>query len=306
MHMSNRTAKFVSAIFAGFLAGAPLTTISHSAARAADDCLSGPKDQTPQGGHWYYRIDRVTKRHCWYLGEEREKLSQIAPPNAASSANPVSPKTDAAMQRALADAHAELHAQTRIEQPDHGDDRPTPEIPTDAAAREDNRGARTSGAETPRSIVASRWPDPSGANPTANPAPNNAYPVTSVTPASRPLPPSVLAAGQFAAADLSSETPAYSVQMLLAALMAALALAGIMGSVIFKFGSAPRSAQAKIRERRGAIWEATDDDSILLSAHPGTDAAARRTGFARDLDEAHSPNDRIAEFFSQLSKRAPT
>ena len=105
---------------------------------------------------------------------------------------------------------------------------------------------------------------------------------------------------------MSSETPTYSVQMQLAALMAALALAGIMGSVIFKFGSAPRSAQAKIRERRGVIWEPTDDDSILLSAHPGTDAAAHRTGFARDLDQAGDPKDRIAEFFSQLSKRAPT
>ena len=46
--MSNRTAKFVSAIFASFLAGAPLTTISHSATRATDDCLSGPKGQTPE------------------------------------------------------------------------------------------------------------------------------------------------------------------------------------------------------------------------------------------------------------------
>ncbi|HEY5125851.1 MAG TPA: hypothetical protein VIJ35_00885, partial [Bradyrhizobium sp.] len=62
--MSNRTAKFLSAILASLLAGAALATMSHSPAHAADDCLSAPKDQTPGGGHWYYRIDRATKRHC--------------------------------------------------------------------------------------------------------------------------------------------------------------------------------------------------------------------------------------------------
>ncbi len=73
--MANRTAKFVSAIFASVLAGAPLATLSHNAARAADDCLAAPKDETPEGGHWYYRIDHASKRQCWYLREEGEKLS---------------------------------------------------------------------------------------------------------------------------------------------------------------------------------------------------------------------------------------
>jgi len=74
--MPNRTAKCASAIFAGFLAGAPLTIISYGAAGADDECLSSPKEQTSQGGHWYYRIDHATKRHCWYLREEGEKLSK--------------------------------------------------------------------------------------------------------------------------------------------------------------------------------------------------------------------------------------
>ena len=42
-HMPNRTAKFVSAVFASVLAGIPLATASHSATPAADDCLSGPR-----------------------------------------------------------------------------------------------------------------------------------------------------------------------------------------------------------------------------------------------------------------------
>jgi len=39
--------------------------------RAGDDCLAGPNTAAPQGSHWYYRLDRLTHRQCWYLGPER-------------------------------------------------------------------------------------------------------------------------------------------------------------------------------------------------------------------------------------------
>jgi hypothetical protein len=39
------------------------------AALAADDCLAGPSRPPAQGGHWYYRLDRVNNRKCWYLVE---------------------------------------------------------------------------------------------------------------------------------------------------------------------------------------------------------------------------------------------
>ena len=38
---------------------------------AADDCLAGPNTEAPQGSHWYYRLDRLSHRQCWYLGPER-------------------------------------------------------------------------------------------------------------------------------------------------------------------------------------------------------------------------------------------
>jgi hypothetical protein len=38
---------------------------------AADDCLAGPNTAAPQGSHWYYRLDRLAHRQCWYLGPER-------------------------------------------------------------------------------------------------------------------------------------------------------------------------------------------------------------------------------------------
>lgn len=37
---------------------------------AGDTCRSSPGAAAPQGLHWYYRVDRATKRHCWYLNSE--------------------------------------------------------------------------------------------------------------------------------------------------------------------------------------------------------------------------------------------
>ena len=152
IHMPARTAKFVSAIFASILAGIPLATVSHGATPAADDCLSGPKDPAPNGSHWYYRIDHATKRHCWYLKDE--KPSQSAAANSSPSAKPASPSAETTTQRSIADAHAELPAQAAIEQPKRGDGL-APAIAADATIA-------TPAAETQRSAVASRWPEQSG------------------------------------------------------------------------------------------------------------------------------------------------
>jgi hypothetical protein len=301
MHMPSRSAKFASVLFASFLAGTPVTSLLFGAARAADECLSGPKEQTPAGSHWYYRIDHASKRHCWYLREEGETLSQSAAPNSPPSAKPVAPRPAAAMQPSVADAHAELPAQTRTEAPDRDVAR-AGAMPADIAIRENSTSVPDPQAQ--RSIVAARWPNQPDVDPSTvastDPAPNNANAQVSAAP--RPQPSNV-AAGPLAAAAV--ETPAYSAPMQLAALIGALALAGILGSVIFKFVNSRRLRRARIRRRRGPIWESTDDDRIVLSGHPGADALPRRTGFARDLDQVRR-DDRVAEFFSQLTKRTPT
>jgi hypothetical protein len=38
-------------------------------ALAADDCLAGPNRAPGPGGHWYFHLDRVSDRKCWYLVE---------------------------------------------------------------------------------------------------------------------------------------------------------------------------------------------------------------------------------------------
>jgi hypothetical protein len=42
------------------------TGISIDSARA-DTCLAAPKTAAPGGQHWYFHIDRATRRKCWYL-----------------------------------------------------------------------------------------------------------------------------------------------------------------------------------------------------------------------------------------------
>lgn len=298
--MPNRTAKFVSAIFASILAGTPLTTISHSATVAADDCLSGPKGLTPAGGHWYYRIERITKRHCWYLAEERDKLSQAAPQNTSASAKLLPPEADTAMQQSVANARAELPAQTyRYEVPN-------PVSPANAAGLNDTLRANAPDANAPLSVVASRWPEPSGVSSASGPrlATGN---LAANTPANAiAAPPPVVAAVTLAAADSSSQSRPGSIPTLLVAIVGALALAGITASLIFKFGRAPHPRRGEIRARRGPIRESTDDDSIVLSDQRGAHVLPHRTQFFHGFGEASDPNDRIAEFFSRISGRAPT
>ncbi|HEY0219157.1 MAG TPA: hypothetical protein VGC26_05230 [Afipia sp.] len=77
-------------------------------AYADDDCLSGPKATTPTGQHWYYRIDRTTKKHCWYLADHGAKVNKSA---TAKNAGPVAGSEDAQatpLEESVADARAEL------------------------------------------------------------------------------------------------------------------------------------------------------------------------------------------------------
>lgn len=302
--MPNRPARFVSAIFASVLAGAPLAIISGNGAHAADECLLAPKDQTPQGSHWYYRIDHASKRHCWYLRAEGGKLSQSAPQNPSQSTEPTAPNAQTATQRSIANAHAELPPQTSIDPPDRND----APVPANTATSENSAVAPSTAA--PGSIVASRWLDPSAMSSAITPQPatsNTAANLpsdsaTNDTAAATPaaVPP---VAADASAADASQAQPA-SIPMLLAVMTGALALAGFTASIVLKFGGARARGTASSRLRRDKIWERADHDDVRLPAYPDSEIVPRRTVFPRDLDEAAEPDDRVAEFFAQLLKQA--
>jgi len=238
----------------------------------------------------------------------------------ATPAKAAAAKPAPAAQRSVADAHAELPWQSRIEQPSR--DRSVPAITADAAVGEINPDVKPPVAEGQQPNIVSRWlgqsdTDPlnnpiflTSPTPLAGPLPNGAAPISpiankedpdtnvSAAPPTQPLQPP--AAGQFAAADLSS--PTHSVQMLLAAILGALALAGVMGRAIFKFVGPRSPAKLKGRKRRGAIWKSADDGRTTSNAYSAADALSPRPDFPRDLDQVDDPGDSIAELLRDLSR----
>jgi hypothetical protein len=315
--MSHRAAKFASAILASFLASAAFPAISYSATSTTEECLTGPKDQTPEGSHWFYRIERGTKRHCWYLKDASDKVSQAAPANSEPAANPAPPSREPTAQRSLADAHAELPLpQTRFDPPPAA--RPAQPIASPAASPDSNRPATAQDAQA--SLIASRWPDPSNMNASPSTAPpsdvnasadpqpaadNSDANANAETEADvAPTPPAV-ATVPLAAADASSVKQSVSMQTLLLVVVGALALAGLIGSVIFRFGSRRRSSRKQLRGSQRINWDlvAADRPQSSPSNYPGPQVRMPRAGIPRELRPANDAyatmaNDRIANDFA--------
>jgi hypothetical protein len=291
--MPRRTVKFVSAILAGILAGTALATTSRGETVAPDDCLSTPKGETPQGAHWHYRIEHGTKRHCWYLRQEGERLSQASPQNILPPVKPPAPAAapaNPAPQRPLADARAELQPQ-----PNRDDAltaaAPTAAVPANEVARLDGSGASASSA-----VLATRWPEPA-ASPPASPQTVQSDQAANMPADSTVSPAPVDAAVIPADADSSS----YAERGIMPLLVAILGAFTLGAAIIFNFGRPRRRQPRKVRVRRGPIWETTDDDRIVLSDHPGTNAHLRRPRFARGSGEAE---DRKSESHRRQPRRA--
>ena len=94
--------------------GAPLTTISDSAAKGADDeCLSSPKDQTPQGGHLV--LSYRSRHETSLLVSQGETTKSRLKPQQSRFHRIALP-----FQRSIAEARAELPAQGTYRQPNRG------------------------------------------------------------------------------------------------------------------------------------------------------------------------------------------
>jgi hypothetical protein len=303
--MPNRAARFASAVLASVLAGAFLTAIPRSAAATDDECLSAPKGETPQGSHWYYKFDRASKRQCWYLRDEGE----VAAANVAP-AKPSSKPASAAMQPAMADARAELPP-PRNAAPSR-EDLPAVTITANAPLSEADKVLQPPPLAQPLSAVAtSRWPGQPDAytttGPAANPGvsaapvPDNAYANADAGPALQAQPPSPPVANQFTAPDLPP-APTHSVQMLLAAILGALALAGVMARLIFNFVGTRRRARRKPRGGRAAIWKSAAPARRKQAIYVGA-AKPPQPHSPRDLDQVGDPDDRIAELLRDFSRK---
>lgn len=306
--MPNRTATFASAVIASLLASALPAAVSYAATPAANDCLSDPKDQkTPQGSHWYYRIEHPSNRHCWYLRGEHDAASQIAPTNSSvngsASENPAPPNT--AMPGSIANAHAELPSpQTRSDQ--------------DASAAAGQLSAAAADIDTPpranlpdanmlRSVVASRWPEQLAA---ASPAVSDTSPDNSAANAPSPptaTQPSAAAVAPPAAADATTEKQSVSTQMLIIAIVGALSVAGLAASAV-GYGGRRKNLFGEIQVAsngdRRAIWETTLTDRPLPSPFAAPAALRPNIGIPRELREAGNHDDKIAEMLTRLARSA--
>lgn len=257
--MARRAAKFISALFASVIAGAPVATMSQNAANApaaADDCLPGPKGATPQGQHWYYRLDHANKRQCWYLREEGERPPQ-ATATAPATDKPAAQKTEAPPLRSLQDAHAEV-PMPRAASDQDATESITPAPAAAAPPAFPRADATSSGTQQP--AVVSRWPDVSTS--TAAVSAPAAPPVDAASVQQRQQSaPSPAAAVTLAAADLPVQKPTGSIQTLLLVVLGALGLAGLSGSVIYRFAGARNPVRHQPGQRRRVNWEPPADNS---------------------------------------------
>ena len=319
--MSNRTAKFVSAIFASLLAGANFAAVAENATKPADSCLAGPKGAVPAGNHWYYRIDHATKRHCWYLGEEKDKAAAATPQDAAAptaapvaaaapATDPVPPQANATVPKSIADAHAELPSpQTRGDQDAGVSVQPRSSGAAAAPAIQNSqRAVAPDAAVAQPSIVTSRWPDSLGVNSSNNPqiaaadppppatAPANARAAPQPAPTASPV--------ALAAADSSLQRQSGSTQLLLMVMAGALALAGVTASLVFRFARAG-VVQPEIRGDRRAIWDSVNTDRSPRSSpslFPGENVPRWRDRIEQDPRAPDDPERRVTEMLARLAR----
>jgi hypothetical protein len=87
-----------------------LTTEATLSEPAAEQCKASPGGAAPRGMHWYYRSNRATNKHCWYLGpagvhvKSHTATAAVADAPAARKANPADADNAAPMQAVTADS----------------------------------------------------------------------------------------------------------------------------------------------------------------------------------------------------------
>ncbi|MBC9876212.1 hypothetical protein G8O24_02495 [Bradyrhizobium sp. INPA01-394B] len=284
--MGNRTAKFISALVGSIIAGAPLAAVSQNApsppsaastTNAASDCLTSPKGAAPQGQHWFYRLERATKRQCWYLRAEAAKDGKAT--TQAASSTPDSPPP-----QSVQNARAEYIAPQSTAAPAAAT-APTPAQPAPAA-----------GGEPGQPAVTTRWPDAAAAAPAQQPAAEPAAAQPDASPAPVAL----------AAADVPAEKPTGSLPTLLLVIGGALALAGLLGSVIYRFAGGRVRVQTADRRINWDNGQDPDDSRAPWRTEPVPTARLARplpVDFDAMRSDAMRSQARQIDAFSDASGR---
>ncbi|QQN67029.1 hypothetical protein JIR23_15750 [Bradyrhizobium diazoefficiens] len=302
--MGNRTANFISALIGSVIVGVPMAAVSQNApsapgatstANATSDCLASPKGIAPQGQHWFYRLERTTKRQCWYLRAEGAKEGAKAPPSVqatadASNAAPAAPQS-------VQNAHAEYVAPQASA---------APSAPAPAAVAPPQAPGTNADANAAQPAVVTPWPDAAAAAASPAPQPSPATPsapaTASAQPSAKPAPSP--APVTLAAADAPADKTTGSLQMLLLVVGGALALAGILASLIYRFAGG-RRARVQTADRR-VNWDyRQDDDDSRAPWHTEPVPAPRaERPLPMDFDAMHPQAPQIAAFSDAIGRIA--
>jgi len=314
--MADRARKFVSAIFVGAMVGFPVSSLAQDAAGTVDvsasdagnaaECLTAPNRDSPQGQHWYYRLEQGTNRHCWFLRDQGERASQSASSRVTSSQSTssvpslsLSARTPAAAKASSrnaqasqppANARAELAARpTGIEVGGPAVPRSPVFVTTGSAGA--NRGAA---AEAEATQDASPAPDSSDApDPMSTTAPSPNPMTTDGATSDAGVTPNAM--------EPSAKT-SVSLQVLFLVILGALAFAGLTGSLIHHLARLWRRRHAHLRRR--AIWLAVDGvrgrSRAAAKADKSVPNAQRRTASVLSGDMS----GQIQRLLAQLAKQA--
>ena len=331
LRMSNVQAKLASVFLLSVAANVGLAAGLSGTARAADNCITEPRTDTPQGKHWYFRIERGSGRHCWYLRGEDEGSARTPVAESAAPAKPPSRTTgNAPATRSLADARAEYAPRARAE--DNGNAAPAQSVFPDPRLQAATTGIGP-GADTPAPVesqLASRWPQASGAPSTANAVPAASLMVADAqsTEAEATTP----AAAEPALPNSPPTREVGSLQKLLLVVFGALALAGLTGSLVYRLaGERSRRRRQEQRwpqrqpasrsledEARGAPWVAPELSPTVLhedvadmdvADHADVvrdDAARGRVEFGRNDDSFEEIENFLARLTRQLQDELQT
>ncbi len=287
--MPNLPAKFASALVFGVVATAASSTLAQSAPRAADNCLLEPStDALPQGKHWYYRIERGTGRKCWYTRDVDDTSARIEAPSTAPAEKPVPKRADAAPARTIADAHAEI-APPRT----RANDAPAPAAAAPSiwqAARQNAPAVAPPPANAGPPPIAPRWPQAEAPAPAASPQPEASLMAADATNpdassnttdvAAQTVPPTPAVAP-------SAERNTGSLHQLMLVAVGALALAGLTGSAVYRFGRR-RKRQDWLRERSN--WQSLENPRDPPWVDPQFAVANSNVP---DLDEVKKPEPEL-------------
>jgi hypothetical protein len=312
--MSNRSAISVATLFASILTGVSFTSVTDVPAQAAaDNCLTSPKDKAPEGRHWYYRLERGTKRQCWYLRGEDDKSARATPHDSSAdtadstATEPAAPPRRPVVRKSVANAHAEL---TSAPQPVDHEPAAAPELPRAGMAPAPvsqnslppNTPAAIAPATTvPSSTVATRWPDSSEVS-ASNPFRTAAAEPPEATPAETQPAPAPVA---LAAADSPMAKQSASMQMLFLVMAGALTLAGIIASLIFRVGRArARKRNLEIRRERRAMWDQIHRERPSPSMLPDEEVSMWQRDEPHDPRAPNDPQRRVTEMLSRLARSA--